>query len=507
MSLSDFAHPSKYSNNHVRSHIHSDQRKERTWKEMNNLIHRIRHATAKSSYLDNFIEENKDGDNSFLSLIESRGQIMPPTSHQKRRPWTAPHKMPLVRDLFPDVFAELEGFEQAPEINDENCPPSDVNHAYSPIGKLNVSITSIHERPKWSSKTKMDRRIKTTKTRRTKCRRTKSSLVEYKLENKENLLQRRNERIEQANFKRKTMYLTREKTLAETINKKEQRRLKNNRIKETELRQQETVRAIILAASLQRWLRNAPETLANFKREKSQKEAAEKIQNMWRKDNFARKAFETCAVKKKLKRSGWRIILYMRCNRRRLYAKVIRSFLLDLLVNALPFVFVLYRSRILRAQKHMRNFIECKRKRLKALEEMWVRESSTVEEIQSKRRRRKNVAYRQILSKGMVGIVKRVAREADGRPSSVSIQTTPRDHYEAFCQFYLEDSRRLHIIQSSNIASNISSGIPKVTCNDAKTLLSGRDVEMVVKCHPAKSKPMFLLFYKKDIFRKKIEGE
>ena len=538
MSLTEFAHRSKYSNGYMHSQIPPSRRQGGQWREMNDLIHRIGNAKAKTSYLDDFFE--LDADRSLQQLLspkknptETVARSLRSPSLKKllrpRRPWTAPERSgSSLRHKYPEAFVDFEELGQSCcdgyLSSDENYRPIGRNLMESLDRKEDRKVRNIDpsrvtkERKGVSTKSKL--RPKSATSERYTKRRSPLSLVEYKLENKADLQMQLKDRINKAKSKKKEREALRERNLRDTIEKKEQRRLTNNRIKETGLRQCKMIRTMILGAALQRWLRHAPELLENHKTFKSLEEAAIKIQRLWRKDNFARQAFEVSTIKRLLKSSGWIFILYIRCSRRRLYKRVIRSFLMDFSRHSLPFVIFTYRSRILRAQRLMRNFLRCKQSRLKALEIMWALEEREVITLQEakmiKRRRRKNalagITRRRILSKAVVGIVNTLTKEADGLPLSAARrkkELTPKESFTIMCQFHLEDSRRSHVKRSKGPTSSLLKEIPNLTSNDAKKLLSGHGdiIDNIFNYNTERLYPLFVIYSKKHDLRTKIECE
>ena len=528
MSLSDFALPSKYSNGHVLPETHAGQRNRHKYNEMNKLIHRIGRAKSKTiSYLDTNDDQLEENDSLLALFSWDASRLMPSRSISSsgtllhpRRPWTAPNGSVLKRrnpfQLSVSDIAEMDRFDlqcchQQTMNNDENHPPLHNHETSTSIDQPSRVIVPEMKAVKWKRKSHASKINKQTRPSSAN-RAATPSLVEYQREDRYELLQRHNDRIEHAKQKRDEMYRMKMLKLEDHLDKKETRRLSTKQKEKEEHRQQIMIRTIIVASAMHRWLRQVP--VAEFRRHRSLEDAATKIQTAWKKEMFARKAFEATKVNKLLHSCGlgWRIRLYARCSRRALYARVVRSFLSDMSKHPWTYVLFKFRSRILNAQTLMRSFIDCKRARLEALEESWVKLENNVmamEEFKSKRCRRKNalrdMTYRKILPKGLVGVVKQ-ATQSD-RPASASEckEATPLDRYKYLCRFYLEDCRRLHIEKLSGTSTETPE-IPKVTSkNDARKLLSGSN--MLGNNHCKRMRPLFVLYCHQDELQKKIEGK
>ena len=514
MSLSDFTFKSKYSNGLIRP----QPTKNKKCVDLDNLINQIRGAKVRRRTGQNSsIEEGKVDKEFFISLganpTSIKTQSSPLIKKRLLRTWQPSDPATSLQKLFPN---EMSGFlkfqvenvpeEKIPPIIDRRCSRSIY---IDETVKLTVLQENKHRQMKRSTKGRKKR-----KKIKADCSSMPHVFSRVSPQQMKEILQRRNERIEHAKLKRNNIHNMKILKLEESIERKEQRRLNNNKKKEIEARQMKLIRTIILASTMQRWLKQAPAVLDNFRRERSLEEAAIKIQTMWRRDLFKRKAFEAKVIKKKMKNCGWRIQLYARCSRRRLYARVIRSFLLDMRKNhPLCLVIFMFRQRVLKAQKELRNFIDCKHARIEALEEKWVRlekEVIALEEFKNKRRRRKNaltdISRRKILSKNLVG-----AMFCEERPGSASKrkEAISRTHFTHVCHFFLEDSRRLHIETASAPPKKFlhEEDIQKATLADVKKLLAGSDINEIVHYQDKRFQPLFALYSKNEELRKKIEGK
>lgn len=533
MSLADFAFPSNCSRGIRRPKSQARQR-------CNDLIHRIRDEKLRNSDLQSLesdeVQNLEIRDNLFhfsnisCSVDDAQAFINPLL--RTRRPWTSPGR-PLLKNLHPGMMSELKRFQRSQnrttDLNDGNFAPFlQLENDHLEIGlneEIKSSISTTSEVPeanitKWKPRPRKQRKQKNHPILPSRIKKStqETGIVQStdKEQNKERLQAKRKERMELAEKKRNDLYSARISMVEDTLAKKEQRRLRNIRRKEIERQQIKLLTAVVIASATQRWLHGATSTLADFRRIKLLDEAAIKIQTIWKKEMFARKALIARNITKKLKYCGWRIKLHARCSRRKLYAKVIRTFLVDMANHPLSFALYKFRWRVLNAQRLTRHFLDCRRARLQALEEQWRRIEKDVivtEESKRKRRKRKNalsdITHRKILSKGLVGLVKGVVDNDELQNSaSHGKEMTPHETYRLLCQFHLEDCRRILKEQTSTPKKAPENArFFYLTHDDARKLLEGFDIENVAKYDTARSHPCLMLYSRHNELRRKIEGE
>ena len=535
MARADFAFPSKSSKEIRRP---NSQVSDRSQPKCNDLIERrsvhdlrtLQHLEyVETDEMKNSADEERLPTQSPSGVVDvcMMGKVKkPPKSLLRRRrpgPWTS--RRPLLKSLYPRMASELEEFERSRKecSKDKNFLPSHKNSEPPGIIKFgsNTSKPPLSMRLptaniiKWKpsvQKKRMQKNPMPSRMTKTAPKQT-IEMIQHKDNNRKERQAKTKERIQLAKKKRGELYNAKIKKIEDTLEKKEQKRLSSIRCNEIEMQQTKLLTAIILASATRRWLKNAPVILAECRRKKLLEEAAIKIQTRWKKEMFVRKAFIASTINKKLKLCGWRLKLHARCNRRSLYAKIIRTFLIDMTKHPLSFALYEFRSRILKAQRLTRNFLDCKRARLYALEELWKRVEKKIilsEESKSKRRRHKNalsdITHRKILSKGLAGIVKGAVNHADQQTSSVSShvqEMTPHGTYRVLCQFHLEDSRRTF---KEHIHKKMPSRIHDLCHDDARKLLEGFDNVRLAQYHTVRPFPAYLLYSRYDEFRKKIEG-
>jgi hypothetical protein len=519
MSLADFAFPSNCSRGIRRPKSQARQR-------CNDLIHRIRDTKVRNSQFftsSDDVKKSEIRDDLFrltdISCSPDDKQAFINPLLRSRRPWTAP-----VRPLLKTLHLKRFQLSQNRTIDSNN---GNIENDHLEVGlseDIKSSISTTVELPevnitKWKPRPRKERKHKSHPIVPSRIKKSvskqKTGIVQStgKEQNKELLQAKRKERTKLAEKRRNDLCSARKSMVQDTLVKKEQRRLRNIKRKEIEIQQIKLLTAVVVASATQRWLHDATATLADFRRIKLLEEAAIKIQTMWKKEMFVRKALIAWNITKKLKYCGWRIKLHARCNRRKLYAKVIRTFLVDMANHPLSFALYKFRWRVLNAQRLTRKFLDCRRARLQALEEQWRRLENKVivtEESKRKRKRRKNalsdITHRKILSKGLAGLVKGVVDNAE-LPNS-ALHVTPHETYRLLCQFHLEDCRRILKEQPPTPKkAPANDRLYDLTNDDARKLLEGVDIEKSVKYHITRSHPCLMLYSRKNELRIKIEGE
>ena len=318
------------------------------------------------------------------------------------------------------------------------------------------------------------------------------AVLQHQQTNRELSFEVRDQRIDNAKLRRHALRHDQLQKLEENLQCKEQQRLDYLTLKKKEYRQAILITSIIFVSTTRRWLYDIPEIIEQFRYTKSLNDAARKIQSRWKKEMFLRKAMEARLIRKKLKKICWRLQIWSRCARRRLNAKIIRRLFIDFSSNPLPYLIHNLLSKVMKAQKMMRSFIECKYARIAALELSWVElERGLISDNSGGKRRRKNAleefTERKILTKcsenqrkegknGFTNVVSDVlfrpsSATRSGHKEKISIE---RDLYASLCRFHLEDSRRSHVNQAG--VREVKK-MPAINQNHAIMLLAGEDLD------------------------------
>ena len=320
----------------------------------------------------------------------------------------------------------------------------------------------------------------------------------------------RDQRIDNAKMRRHNLRNYQLQRLEESLQRKEQQRLDHLTLKKKEHRQSILVTTIILVSTTYRWFRSTPEIISEFRYMKTLNDAARKIQNRWKNEIFLRRAMEARSIKKKLKKFSWRIRMWSQCARRRLNAQIIRQLFIDFSLHPLPYLIHKFYSKIIKAQKMIRSFIECKHARIVALELSWAELEKEMISEKIKHKRRKNALSDLMRGTDYQGMEMRhtfvhVVSEVLQRPNTAT-KEKPRDPNicRTLCRFHLEDSRRSHVKQAG--VKQIRKG-PSINRNHAAMLLAGEDFNLNI-FPVTRSWPLFSLFHaEKDRLKATIKGE
>ncbi len=202
----------------------------------------------------------------------------------------------------------------------------------------------------------------------------------------------RDKRIELAKGRRQNMEVFEFQRLMASIEKKETIKKQLTFMKQMKSKQMLLLLDIKVSFTLYTWFTNARPKINEYRIDKTLNTAAQKIQTLWKKEMFARKALEARDVNSQLKKIVWRLRIWCRSTRRRLNAQLIRRFFSDFLVQyRLHYAIHCFRNRVLEAQRLIRSFIECKKARCHALERSWAiieKEICNSEDTHNKRRRK-----------------------------------------------------------------------------------------------------------------------
>lgn len=498
MSLSDFAFSPRTIN---RPHsARTSRRNGKAFKDLSLLldkIHDAKSADCDQNLITNLlastephirkssIDSNYGGFESVFLTADS-SLLSPLNEHSRltRRPWSAPARTLLKRkqeDQF-QLKALLPEFESVMRYH---------------------KITLPKPKP-----------LKMRKDRKTNMCKINSRKVEFiHLEDRLILFKRRDLRIENAAVKRNKISDIRMKRLKEDLQRKDLLYEKIKEIKHAEARLLLASSVITLASIMQRWLGDAEEMLCMFRHEKKLEKAATAIQNKWRKERFARAILESIRVRKKLKTFIFRLRFLALSTRRRVNAKVLRTFLFE--VSSRPLSFFLYRFQkaVLRAQYLVRSFVRCKLARLEVLRRKWRKEEKALFAIGALRKKRRRkikedqkifTPKRRILTKKLKCAIANMKENRSKKETAQHMHApAPPAVVEHLCRFFLEDCRRLHMSQNCPLHSS-----PKaLTRTDAKRLLYWGDDELEFNNSSQRKRNVFKLYSRKETFIKFIEGK
>ena len=216
--------------------------------------------------------------------------------------------------------------------------------------------------------------------------------LRFSWENMQSLFRIRDTRIELARGRRQNMEVFEFQRLMASIEKKETIKKQLTLMKQMKSKQMLLIFDIKVSSTLYTWFTNASPKINEYRIDKTLNRAAQKIQTLWKKEMFVRKALEARDVNSQLKKIVWRLRIWCRSTRRRLNAQLIRRFFSDFLVHyRLHYAIYCFRNRVLEAQRLIRSFIECKKARCYALERSWViieKEICNSEDTYNKRRRK-----------------------------------------------------------------------------------------------------------------------
>jgi hypothetical protein len=329
--------------------------------------------------------------------------------------------------------------------------------------------------------------------------------------------------LEKAKKQREKLIHTKMIQIQESIEEKEQRRLKNKRIQETVQHQEIMLLIITIGSLMYNWLKDAPDHLAKFHENKSLDFAARAIQAKWKREMFIRKVFDAVRIQQSLKNHKGQFKLCVRKSRQKMYSRVIKCFLSDVSKYPISYIFYKFHQRVLDAQKMICGFIKCKRARLKALEEQWYhleRDLIAMEDLKMKHKHENNdilsdIAHRKMLSKDLVSIIRNNVNDDSENPFSSEVKpamsrkdVTSIDLVKILCRLYLEESRHNHIEKQSMKAPHRKQKVQSATHDDAKKLLQGSDLHNILVFDSVVHKQsMFVLYSKHEQLQSKIKGQ
>ena len=157
------------------------------------------------------------------------------------------------------------------------------------------------------------------------------------------------------------------KALLDKINLKTQRRLSALSKGENELRQKTFIKIMVQCT----FLRLMSTKLTEYRGGSGVRNAAKKIQQAVR--GFVSRANFTYMVRAKalMHRMWWRIRLWLSCARRRIAARLVRSFFQDFSDGFLSYIIMTFRWKMLKLQNIQRSFLRCKQDRVASLVLLW----------------------------------------------------------------------------------------------------------------------------------------
>ncbi|GFH59249.1 predicted protein [Chaetoceros tenuissimus] len=444
-----------------------------------------------------------------------------------KRPWTTPtgRSRPLLKQLYPEMEVEVKKLEKLKRYGTLLVPRRNSmdggNIDNNTRGRNNVAYKSNEiqvekgtiltlDLPK-----KLKKKSSKFRSRQNRKNNMQSSLHTPVRQLSRDLSSKRDDRILKAKKRREELQKSKMIKVKESLYKKESKRLQNIHSTALGIQKEKWLLAIVVGSSMERWIKDAPKKIESHQRNIALNKAASTIQIRWRREMFARKAYTSALIQQKLKKYKWKIILFARTFRRRFYSKVLRSFLLEI-SRSLIYLIMHHHSRVVKIQTVIRDYIRCKRCRLLALQRQWYRyekEWISREEAKRMKKKRKNtntlidMSHRKILSKGIVGIVKGIAKEQGDEDSSscdsMSAYTlTDYNTVRMICESYLLDNRRSY--QEDIRLSSSKDQIYKVSINDVKELLFDGISDPLIKRMQSKIYPMFRIYSRCETLKKKI---
>lgn len=243
------------------------------------------------------------------------------------------------------------------------------------------------------------------------------------------------------------------------------------------------------------------------------------IQRRWKKRAWYRTAEEARITQVRLKRIGWRLRFWLRCTRRRLHAQLLRKFFTDFSVQQLDYIMYTFRYRVMKAQRLLRNFIECKRGRRQLLEKIYMEiEKNLTKEVHKRGARRRNALVPQYMqpnksarlialqaqSKTLLELASQQIHQTSiitgmpGERHAGGVKTSSSDAslVKILCRMHIENERRIHNNKSAAAMNDIEKERPELNVEHAKMLLSGQSIPINTLVSSKRHWPPFLLYSK-----------
>lgn len=183
--------------------------------------------------------------------------------------------------------------------------------------------------------------------------------------------QTRETRLEVSKIKREAQIAKRKEDIIAHIAQEEQQQVNNLKMKELRESRRMWEGLIPLVSRISILFQLISVSAQEIRYHKSLCHAAMTIQRQYKNMILIRLFRYAQSVKNKLKGVRWRIMLWMRCTRRKVHANLLRQFLVDFLPYTFEYVMVRHRKEVIQAQGLIKDFLLCKRAREIALEKLW----------------------------------------------------------------------------------------------------------------------------------------
>jgi len=268
------------------------------------------------------------------------------------------------------------------------------------------------------------------------------------------------------------------------------------------------------------WNKMGSANLKEYEEKKVLHMAARVIQRSWKKFIRNLKLKQAAVIRQKLSHCEWRVLMWYRCTKRKMQAQLLRTFFKDFAVQQVAYIMFTFRYRVVRVQRMIRSFLQCKKARKQVLEKLWYkleRKVSSGEESTFKKR--KNSVIPALGNKleaassrfeAMERIMKKknkdVAEVAFGgmnvddaskqiTSTNTMVETTPKgvdlNTVRFLIRVHLEEERMLHSANTAKILSE-QRAAPLVNEDHARALLAGELLH--VEADTSGAWPVFPLF-------------
>jgi hypothetical protein len=181
----------------------------------------------------------------------------------------------------------------------------------------------------------------------------------------------RNQHIAQAKKHKEALLVEKEETMKLLIERREGQQGENSQLSKYSTRRSKLIGLILLASNIEPLFAYISKKAAERRWENCLRRAATFIQRNYRVMLLLRLIRKVCIVQRKLRKVRWLINLWLRGLRRRMHANLLRAFFVDFSRYNLEYIMARYRTKVIRAQGVMKNFLACKRARQLALECIW----------------------------------------------------------------------------------------------------------------------------------------
>ena len=277
---------------------------------------------------------------------------------------------------------------------------------------------------------------------------------------------------------------------------------------------------VSLASKMKVWCDKAADAIKVWEETKVLHMAAKVIQKSWKKFIRSLKLKQAAVIRQKLSHCEWRVLMWYRCTKRKMQAQLLRTFFKDFAVQQVAYIMFTFRYRVVRVQRMVRSFLQCKRARKQVLEKLWYKlEKKVSSSEESAFKKRKNSVIPALGSKleaassrfeAMERLMKKknkdVAEVAFGvnggqdesnllAATSTMVETTPKgvdlNTMRFLIRVHLEEERMHHTAHAADFLEEQRSA-PLVNEDHARALLAGELLH--VEANTERKWPVFPLF-------------